>query len=1008
MKYKRYCVSLIFLTSLIANTYTQAQDKSTSIIKGVVMNNSRQAEAGVTVEVQEQNKRTITKPDGTFEIACDPRDVLIFNKKRFQTIHRNAVDVDGLIIVLEPSKIDGGEEDDIQIPFGVRKKRTLTYAVSTIKADDLPQLPLSNISNILAGRLSGLYVQQTGTQPGNDNATLQIRGKSTYNEGNGPRVLVDGVLRDFADMDLSQIESITVLKDAAALAWYGLHAANGVILITTKRGSSHKTAVNFNSQIGYQQPFNLEKPLNSYQYASLYNEALTNTGQSPIYDQAALDNYRLGTDPYKFPDNNYQKSFLGTESPLQRYVLSASGGNESLRYFTTLSYYNQIGLFKQTNTDDFNSNSRYSRLNFAANLDFDVNDNFTVGLNTNGRSESRREPGDGSGGLLNDIYNLPPNAFPILNEDGSYGGTSIYQNNPLARLQSRGFIRNLTRVMSATITAKHKLNFLTKGLSANLLFSYDASGVYTSGLTQNYDVFDLTATPVKFRTATPIAYSSSTFTANNRRNELWAGFDYDRSFNQKHTVNASLRFQRSVDNSVERFDYRGQQASARMDYGFNDRYFLGVVGSYAGSENFAPTNRYGFFPAVSAGWIVFDEHLMSPFSVLNFLKLRTSYGKMGNGSIGGNRLPFRTLYNRATGYGFGTTFANSIGTIESSPANPDITWEELKRFNVGADLQLLNRDLVVSIDYFNDRRTNILTGASIPGLLGISVQAVNEGVVTSKGGEVNMTYDKQLGKVLLSVNGNYAYAKNKVISRNEDPGTLSTQSAIGLNTGNVDIADTKLFYVSDGLFQSVEQINQSPVQLLAGTVYPGDIKYKDISGPDGKPDGIISSFDAINTNFTDIPDMFYGFGYSISYKGFDLNAQWQGIHGRTIQIKTLINSGPNNLNQYSLDRWTSQTSSIAKWPRLAISDRGNNDVNSDFWLRSGDYLKLKTIEIGVSLPQRAINRLNIQRARFYLGGYNLLTFSKLDTDVDPEMPYAGYGSSYPSLKTYTLGLNVQF
>jgi TonB-dependent starch-binding outer membrane protein SusC len=665
-------------------------------------------------------------------------------------------------------------------------------------------------------------------------------------------------------------------------------------------------------------------------------------------------------------------------------------------------------LLKQTKTDDFNSNVQYSALNFAVNLDFDVNKNFTVGLSSNGRSENRREPGGGANAFLSTIYNLPPNAFPILNEDGSYGGTSIYQNNPLGWLQARGYQSDLTRELSATITARHKLDFLTKGLSANILFAYDAYGIYTSGLTQNYEVYDLTAAPVKFRTATPLAYSNSAFNSNVRRNELWAGFDYDRSFNQKHSINASLRLQRSISNWVNRLDYRGQQISARIDYGFKDRYFLGLVGSYAGSENFAPSNRYGFFPAVSAGWIVFDEQLQKGPGALNFLKLRTSYGKMGNEETGGNRLPFRSLYNRATGYGFGTTFANSVGAIESSPASPDITWEELKRFNVGADLQLLHRSLVVSIDYFNDTRNNILTIASIPGILGISVQGVNEGVVTSRGGEVNLTYEKRIGTVFLSLNGNYTYAKNKVISRNEDPGTLSTQSAVGLNTGNVNLADTKRFFISDGLFQNADQIKNSPEQLLAGNVYPGDIRYKDISGPDGIPDGVISSFDASNTNYTDIPDMFYGFGYSLTYKGFDINSQWQGIHGRTIYIKTLINSGPDNLNQFSLDRWTPQTASIAKWPRLAISDRGNNDANSDFWLRSGDYLKLKTLEIGFSLPQAIIDRLHIQRARFYIGGYNLLTFSKLDIDVDPEMPYAGFGSSYPSLKTYTIGLNVQF
>ena len=1007
MNYKKYSAYFAFLFSLIISLHTLAQDTNGSGYRGKVTDSNNKPLGGVTVQVQEQNLSTITSSDGLFFLLCEEKDVLVFSKEGFNTIHKIAGNVVGSPVVMEASATDAGENDDIQIPFGVRKKRELTYAVSDIKTEELPQLPSGNFGSILAGRLSGLYVQQTGTRPGNENVSFQVRGKSTYNGDNNPRVLVDGVFRDFSEMDLDQIESITVLKDAGALAWYGLNGANGVILVKTKRGSSNRTNISLNSQVGLQQRMKSIQPLNSYQYASLYNEALTNINQSPVYDQTSLNNYRTGSDPFRFPDNNYQDSFLGENSPQQRYVLSASGGNNSIRYFSTLSYFNQVGLLRQTTTDDYDSNIKYNRINFAVNLDFDINDNFTVGLNASGRSETRREPGDGPTALLSDIYNLPPNAFPLLNEDGSYGGTSIYQNNPLARLQSRGYSRDLTRVMYTTVTARHKLDFLTQGLSANLLFSYDASGVYTSGLTQDYEVFDMSSTPVKFGTATPLAYSNSVFSANNRRNEIWAGFDYDKIFGQNHTVNASLRFQRSVDNSVERFDYRGQQVSARVDYGFNNRYFLGLVASYAGSENFAPSNRYGFFPAVSAGWIAIDDQ-KNLSSVMNYLKFRASYGIVGNGTIGGSRLPFRSLYNRATGYGFGTTFANSVGAVESSPANPDVTWEELKQFNLGADLKLLNRSLSLSLDYFNDERNNILTTASVPGLLGISIQAVNEGKVTSRGAELSMSYDKKIGQVFLSLNGNYTYAKNKVISRNEDLGTIGTQSAIGLNTGDVYGAGTKRFFISDGLFKSIEEINNSPAQLLAGNVYPGDIKYKDISGPDGVPDGLISSFDAVNTNYTDIPDTYFGFGHSISYKMFDLNAQWQGIQGRTIQVKTLVNSGPDNLNQFSLDRWTPQTAESAKWPRLAISDRGNNDANSDFWLRSGDYLKLRTVELGFSVPQNLISRLNIKKARFYLGGYNLLSFSTLDIDVDPEVSYAGFGSTYPVQKIYTLGLNVQF
>ena len=995
LTYKVFVVALICFASITAF----AQD----VIKGRVIGKDRKPIANVKVEVQEKTLSIFTDANGNYSISLNSDDILIFSKTDYITQQQTtALSAE---VTLIRSKIDAGEDDNIVIPFGERSKRELTYSVSSLKTDGLPQLPLSNLNNILAGRLAGLYVQQNGTQPGNDNASLQTLGRSSYNSY-APRVLVDGILRDFTDMDLKEVESITVLKDAASLAWYGLDGGNGVVLITTKKGSKNKTEVSFDTQVGFQTPTKFIKPLNSYEYATLLNESYTNIGQTPIYNNDQLYNYQTNVDPYLYPNNNYADRFLKSAAPVQRYVASARGGNNSFRYFTLLSYYNQSGLFTPTKTPDYDSNLQFKRLNFRVNLDFDVNKNLTVGLNAGGRSEDRREPGGGASGLLNDIFNLPPNAFPILNEDGSYGGNTQFSNNPLGRLQANGRVSNLARVLFTNLTAKQKLDFITKGLSANLLFSYDAQGNYQSGFSQNYEVFDFnTPTPVKSRVAAPLAYSNANFNSNNRRNEIWLGFDYNRSFGE-HSVKGSIRFQRSDDNSVERLDYKGQQASARLDYGYKDRYYLGLVGSYSGSENFPPSKRYGFFPAISAGWIASDEDFLKNIKPISYLKFRASYGNIGNGNIGGTRLPFRTLYTRSGGggYAFGTGFASTVTATEVNPGgNPNVSWEQIKSYNAGTDIKFFSNSLEISLDYFNQDRSQILTGNSIPGILGISLAAQNGGEVTSKGGEFSGTYHKKLGDVLVMLNGNFTYAKNKVIARNEDFGTIPYQSSIGFNTGDVNLTGTKRFFVSDGLFQNFNQIANSPLQTLAGNVVPGDIKYKDING-----DNIIDSQDAISTNFTDIPDMYFGFGLNLNYKNFDFSTQFEGIHGRTIQIKSIVNSGPNNLNQFSKDSWTTQNAATAKWPRLSASDRGNNDANSDFWLRSGDFVKLKTLEFGYTIPTKWSQKLKIEKARLYLGGYNLLTFSKLDIDVDPELPYAGYGSSYPYLKTYTLGLSVQF
>jgi TonB-linked SusC/RagA family outer membrane protein len=997
---------IYFITVLlcVAQIKGVAQEVGTRPYKGKVTGPDNKPLVHVEVTVQERNRMALTAKDGSFLIKAEPGEVLFFSAKDFVTVERKAGDASGLNIVLQPSVVAAGEEDDVIIPFGVRKQRELTYSISTLKGDKLPQIPIGSLTPLLGGRLAGLYMQQTNNGPGNDNASLQVRGRSTYNTGNSARVLVDGVFRDYADMDVNEIESITVLKDAAALTWYGLNAANGVVMITTKKGSKRKTAINFDSQVGFQQRVNNINPLSSKQYATVYNEALANAGRPPVYNPAALDAYQNHTDPYKFPDNNYIDQFMGQTAPVQRYVLSATGGSNSFRYFTMLSYFNQQGFFKPTETEDFNSQLKFQRVNFRVNLDYDVNANLSISLNAGGRTGSLREPQDGAAGLLTDLYNLPPNAFPVLNTDGTYGGTSVYQNNPLGRLQDRGFVRNLSRALLVTGNAKYKMNFITEGLSANLLISYDAQGNYQSGLTKNYEVFDTSAVPVRYRTAAPLNYLSSSFSGNNRRNEIWAGFDYDRQFRGEHKINASVRFMRSVNNAVERLDYRGQQVSARVDYGFKGRYILGLVASYAGSENFAPDRRYGFFPAISAGWLLSEEGFLKNATALNYLKVRSSYGVMGNGDIGGTRLPFRTLYRAPAGFGyaFGTGFAATVSSDETSPAgNPLISWEKLNKFNAGADAQLFNRSLSISVDYFDDKRTDILTTPRVPGILGIALIGVNQGAVTSKGFEGSVNFEKEMGDITLSISGNYTYAKNKRVAINEEPGIPAYQSVIGTPTGGV--SGVNRFYVSQGLFQTQAEIDASPTQGPAGVIKPGDIKYKDING-----DGVINGFDAVNTNYTEIPSSFYGFGLGLKYKIFQLSTQFQGVTGRTIQIKSLVNAGPSGFNQLSLDRWTPTTAATATFPRLAISDRANNNLDSDFWLRSGDFLKLRTVEFSVSIPEAITNRMKIQKARLFVAGYNLWNAKKLDIGVDPEMPGAGYGSAYPNLKTYTFGINLQF
>ncbi|MDP4209139.1 MAG: SusC/RagA family TonB-linked outer membrane protein [Bacteroidota bacterium] len=899
------------------------------------------------------------------------------------------------------TKGNAPEDEYVNIPFGKRTKRELNYAVSSMNTESLPQSPLSNLSSVFAGRLSGLYVQTNGYQPGTSNTSFLVRGKSTYSDA-GPVVLVDGVARDFVDMDMNEIESITVLKDAASLSWYGLNAGNGAILINTRHGKPMQNFISLDVQTGFQQTDNLIKPLNAYDYATLYNQGQSNVGQAPAFSQTALDAYQSHSDLYRYPDNNYIDRFLNKVSPLQRYSLSFGGGSNKVQYYSVLSFYDQPGLFKETKTDDYNSNFDYKRFNFRVNLDYEVTPTLTVSLLGGLRSEIRSDVGNSSASVFNLIYNLPPTAFPISNADGTYGGTSVYQENPLGMLQSTGYSRVTTNALLASLSAKQKLDFITKGLSANVFFSYDGYGDYTDGLTKNYNVVDQTVTPAQtYRTAAVLAYRSAAFGTNTKNNELWVGLDYDRTFAQNHKITVSARAQQSVSAAIDRIDYRGRMLVARADYGFKNRYFLGFTGSYSGTENYASDRRFGFFPAASAGWVTSDESFFKAVKFIDYLKFRASYGRTGNEAptydSNGNRvrLPYRSLFTRGAGPILGTSFSGTTTAYEISPAgNMLTTWEKIDRLNVGTDVRVLNNALSLSADYFHDLRTDILGNANAPGILGVELSQVNSGKVRSEGVDLSGIYEKQINKVQIALNANFTYAKNTVLARSSTV-TMPYQSTEGFNVGS------KSCYISQGIFQSQAEIDASPTQTLSGLVVPGDIKYKDIN-----EDGVINSNDVVATNYTDIPNIYYGFGCSVKYKIFDVSMQFQGIHGRTIDINSIVHSGPNGLNQLSKDSWTAETAATAKYPRIGITDNGNNTASSDFWLRSGDFLKLRTIELGISTPQRFHF---IKSARLYVAGYNLLTFSKVkDLGIDPEAPSAGRGTSYPFVRTFTVGLNVKF
>ena len=1013
----RIRILLLLLTGFVLHAHAQNPESDIDIA-AVVKDAAGQPVEGVSISIQEKAAVTTTNAQGAFTLSCRANDVIIFRKTGYNTLAKPAPEIDGSMpVVLQKSLIEAGDNDNVYIPSGIRKRRDISASISTIKGSRLPQLPLASLNNALTGRLPGLLIRQTGNRPGVDDAALLVRGRSSYNSNQQPLILVDGVVRDFSAMDLNEIESISVLKDAATLSWYGMNGANGVVYVTTRRGSASNTRVTFDVQGGVQTPSIITKPLDAFTYASLYNEAQMNSGLTPQYDQTALDAYKNGTDPFKYPNNNFVDRFIKKAAPVQRYVATVSGGNSFAQYFTLISFYNQAGLYDGANNENYKGNTNYQRYNIRTNLNLHINKSLDVSLDVGGRVENLRYPTTGNANLLTAIYSTPANAFPLLNPNGTYGGSTLFRTqNPLALLNANGNTTDLVRTMLATLDIKHKLNFITKGLSLNIFYTYDITSNYTSGYDQGYAVYEANTSGGynQYGTETPLAYSTTDFNSNLRNNEFWGGFDYDRNAGE-HGFRFSTRYQRAVSNSPSRLDNTREGFSNRLSYNYKQRYFADMVATYSGSQNFAPGKRWGWFPAVSAGWILSDEKFIHGGHVLNYLKLRGSVGLVGNDGISARRFAFSNYYNRGgTQYVFGTSFASANSTTEIELANRNLTWEKATKASAGFDAALFGQSLSLSAEYFYERRTDLLTTALLPNVLGQSVVDANQGKAQYKGFETSAGYIQKFGNVTITLNANFTYAKSTILALNEEAGLPAYQKQTGFGIGRVVVYNSETssdyygrFLQADGIFQTQAEIDAAPVQRFSGVVRPGDIRYKDING-----DNVIDNLDFVMTNYSDIPDKYYGFGAKINVKNFDVAAQFQGVAGRTIQINNIINSGNSAtgyINQFSVDAWTAAKGASALYPRLAISDRGNNTQQSTYWLRSGDFLKLRNVEIGYNLSAVSLKRLKINTCRFYISGYNLLTFSKLNKlDIDPEMPTAGYNNSYPYLRTFAAGINLKF
>ncbi|UOE46529.1 TonB-dependent receptor [Mucilaginibacter sp. SMC90] len=1008
-------------------------------VKGIVVDETGKPLPGASVKIKGTGQGMTTNEKGEFAFKnISENSTLVISFIGYVT-KEVPVTKDLGIIALSPGT---GLQEIVVVGYGTQRKERVTGAIVSVGTKELQQSPVANLSNALAGRLPGLLTVQNSGEPGADGANLNIRGFGTTNNS-APLILVDGIQRDFSGLDANEVESVSILKDAASTAIYGIQGANGVVLVTTKRGKIGASRISATAQNGWQSPTSLPQYVDSYTGRKLYKEGLVNDGlfaDTSAYSDVLLNKYRDRSSPayqYLYPNVDWTKTMLKPFSYLRQGNLNVSGGTEKARYFISLSYLQQNGLYNyEESVSQYDIQAITNKYNFRSNIDLNLTKNLTLELNLGAIVYDRNYPGVNASQIFNDIKQTPAWYYPITNPDGSPGGAPNTNQSPYVDLTQSGYQRNFETELQSTAGFRWDLGWLTKGLSTRVRLSFDNDNYRNVNRPLSNVTYQYLLNPGVSDTETDLETNGHYVIVNNgtntldyqvnangsRRTVLEAYLNYDRDFG-KHSVKAMAIYNQSsffdaigggVTNAINGLPYKYQGILGRAAYAYDDRYLAEFNFGYNGSENFAPGHRFGFFPAVSAGWIMSNEHFIKDNSSLSFIdqiKLRGSYGLVGNDKIGLSRFLYLSTWVQGSGYIFGINGDNNRfdnkGYLEGQAGNTLLTWERSKKLNLGLDLSFWKGALALSADVFKERRNNILaTSQLIPGFIGLpQIPAVNAGITDNRGYEISLTHRNEFGKKQgYSITINYAYAHNKILfyAQPDYPGR-EWQALKGTSINEI------YGYTAVGLFKNQEDIDNSPSQSSLGVTKPGDIKYKDLNG-----DGVINSLDAgYLPGKVANPTSQFGVALGYHYANFDISVLFQGgLGGSTL----LSGSGvypfsrfATALTQVVNNHWVaSNPDGNYMFPRISSADNVNNQQASTFWIYSSNYLRLKTVELGYTLPATWMKRIGIDNARIFVNGINLFTWSKLkDFNFDPEISNNSTGT-YPQQKVINAGLRFTF
>jgi TonB-linked SusC/RagA family outer membrane protein len=971
---------------------------------------------GVSVIIRGSSKGAVTNGNGNYSIDAAADASLVF---RYLGYEEKVVNVNNnSTINVKLIKSSKGLDEVVVVGFGTQKKVSVIGAISTITTREIKQSPSASLSVTLAGRLPGLTSMQRTGEPGLNSIDLYIRGRSTVNDQR-PLLMVDGVERAIDALDPNEIESVSILKDATATAVYGVRGANGVILVTTRRGSSETPEISLSFEKGLTNFTRFPNAVGAYDFASLVNEANKNDGTNPRYTQEQLEGWRTKTDPIKYPDHNWYKEFTKDFSDQNRVNLNVSGGSQKMQYFISGGYLYQGGQFR-TDQKDYDANTNLNRYNFRANFDVNLTKTLKASLTSAGYLEKQNRPAaipnfpNPSLLIVNAMIAVPSNAHNILSPDGEVlSANGIPGGQPIYGLINRsGYVQEDRNSILATFAMEQKLDIFTEGLSVKAQLSFDSRGVNTQRRQRTFARYRQDIDPGTGEVVYALLENVNSPLGAIQQNAFESfsntqlSINYQRTFANDHNVSGLFLFNQDkrVINIELPYNLRG--FVGRGTYNYKNKYFSEFNFGFNGSEQFAKGKRYGFFPSVSAGWLLSEESfLKDKLPGLSLLKLRASFGLAGNDRfVNEQNVNQRFLY--LDDYSLGAGYSNIPNRInENLIGNRNITWETSKKLNIGIDASLFN-NLTANIDLFRETRNDVLIRrGTIPALYGTGAFApLNYGEIQNKGLEIQLSYTKRVNNNLyINTRLNGSYAKNKVLFLDEP---LLNES-YAYRTRQTGFSLGQPFGLKTaGFFSNDEEIESWADQTRYGETKPGDLKYIDQNS-----DNKIDDADFVPIGNPNLPLMNFGGAISITYKNIDFSVLVQGQAMVTQQITGQAVYGTDNLFDFHLERWTPERLANGEnisFPRLSYASNMNRQA-SDFYTQRSDFLRLKNAEIGYSLPVKVSGKVSARKVRFYANGLNLFfIYDKTKfKQVDPESAQGG-GNQYPLTRVFNFGVNATF